>query len=1046
MLAATGPAGAADVDWLAAGVGTEGTSPADPSTQWGVNSNWNPAGVPGPSDSAYFAFTRRGTVYGGTAAVGDLYIASTGAGTAAAFYVTWTLPGTFTVNHCLTIGQSGANRIEHHDGTLEAGYLGLGGSATYVFPQGLLHLSAGANLRGTLKMYGDDTSRIQADDSTLVDLAHTTFVNTSAGTYTAGAHSLTILAPGADPNTLFGYFNTAGRLHTLGNTLSVAASESLGGCGDLEDFVEAQGTLAARSWGFISLLGGVHVLPGGQVNLAGGTLLTDGTASAIDGGMLTAQHQFVGSDADGSMTQDGGHSTAEAKLLLGRSAGVTGTYTLGGGSLLALGWDIVGYSGRGSFVQAGGTHTAASGIDLGFAPDGVGSYELAGGLLQVGRDLYVGSLGTGQVTLTGGTVTIAEGLHLGAVGGAIGSYSLESGHLDVAGTEGVGDLGQGFFIQTGGSHVVGGDLMLGGLAETASGDFRLYGGELNVLGNEWIGFNGIGWMEQTAGQHTVAGYCVLGASSVGTTAQPGAGVLLLTGGSMAAPYVGVYGDSHFLLGGGTLEIDGGLYFNKASAGTRAMTGAAALLLRDSSIAYLGQAQGGGQTTLQAGTETLVVLPPGADPNTFFSSTNSAGLICVGGTVVPIPQGITVRGIGELDDPVYCAGTMAARAGQFINLNAGARVGPGGSLDLGDGDLTVDDAWSGMEGSRLQAHSLYVGKTGTGTFTQTDGVTNLGGSLVLGGTAGARGVFHIAAGSLTMGGDILLAMAPSSTGQMRVGRDAYVQAENLTIYPYPGYLPPESRQTKLTVELPVETGSGGAGDTRGKIKLTGQATLGGFLDVQAMNEYRPREGQSFTIITMPEEPHPPHYSGSFIGITSNIASGLPGSSAFSGAVSGFDYRITFLGYSAGDVNGDHTVDGGDLALMGGNWMRGGTRPLCGDCNLDDTVDGGDLALMGGSWMKTGMTWAQGDFSGDGQVDGSDIALMGGNWMRRLMAWGDGDFNGDDTVEGGDLALMGGNWMWALPPPPQNAPLPEPATTALIGAGWAVLLLPRRRARS
>jgi hypothetical protein len=126
----------------------------------------------------------------------------------------------------------------------------------------------------------------------------------------------------------------------------------------------------------------------------------------------------------------------------------------------------------------------------------------------------------------------------------------------------------------------------------------------------------------------------------------------------------------------------------------------------------------------------------------------------------------------------------------------------------------------------------------------------------------------------------------------------------------------------------------------------------------------------------------HYTGNFSSFTSNITAGLPGSSAFSGAANGSAYEVMFIGYTAGDANGDHMVDGGDLALMGG------------------------------AWNSSGQTWGTGDFSGDGMVDG------------------------------GDLALLGGNWAWILPAAP-SAPIPEPASIVLLVAASAAVFVRRTR---
>jgi hypothetical protein len=96
---------------------------------------------------------------------------------------------------------------------------------------------------------------------------------------------------------------------------------------------------------------------------------------------------------------------------------------------------------------------------------------------------------------------------------------------------------------------------------------------------------------------------------------------------------------------------------------------------------------------------------------------------------------------------------------------------------------------------------------------------------------------------------------------------------------------------------------------------------------------------------------------------------------------------------------------------------------------------------------GAVFQPGDSNLDGLVDGGDLALTGGNWMQPAgAAWDDGDFDGDGDVDGGDLALMGGNWMWSapsFPAPPLDgqAELPEPGGLALLGGGLPLLL--RRR---
>jgi hypothetical protein len=255
---------------------------------------------------------------------------------------------------------------------------------------------------------------------------------------------------------------------------------------------------------------------------------------------------------------------------------------------------------------------------------------------------------------------------------------------------------------------------------------------------------------------------------------------------------------------------------------------------------------------------------------------------------------------------------------------------------------------------------------SGELAVTAGSLALANRLILGNASGARGTATLTGGSLTAGGAIVLASASSSTGVLKVSKDAYVQVGGLTINTGGG------RSSKLGVEI--------ASDAHSLIHTTAASSLGGIMDVQVLDGWRPKEGDTFVVISS-TDPNAVYYTGNFSSFTSNITTGLPGSSAFGGGGGGANYELVFLGYTSGDANGDHFVDGGDLALLGGSWGQGG------------------------------QSWASADFTGEG------------------------------TVDGGDLSLLGGNWSWSLPGGAPGVPVPEPASLALLAFGSAALI--RRR---
>lgn len=608
--------------------------------------------------------------------------------------------GTHSINSSQYIGRrlgiGSGGKYFMNSGMMKTPFLSIDSGGLFQFNGGSIQLTtnyygyAVIENKGVLDGAGSSGyHNLIAPANTLCDFSEGSIVNAKLMTLIFGSGSLVILPAGFSTGSTFGTFINNGVTYTKGTTFSVPAGRT---CNvqpydttlNIDDPVNCQGSIYIKSVTYYNAIGnGVNFNKGltlsGSGSITGMMSLTVNNAtSGMSGGTLDGGQIHVGKSGTGTFNQSAGTCTI-GSLTLGENTGDTGTYTLSNNAALNV--------------------SAADGYNE-----------------------YIGYSGAGNFIQTGGTNILSPtdpsygpgALYLGYQAGSSGSYTLGSGTLKSA-MQNIGYYGTGTFTQTGGSNVnddistqYSSQLCLGRFAGS-NGTYDLRNGPLSV-GGEYIGYD-----------------------------DAATALFMQSGGTNTTSYMAIGPGGTLRLSGGTLQVNGSLLnrgvFDGSGSGTLIVNGGITDLAS-------GTILNPGGLALTVGSNTLLIVPAGFDPETKFRNYLSSGVTYIHGESVTIPANQSITGNATFSDHVTCLGTLTAASQGKIDLNAGLTFSGSGNVNLGSGKLTVEDATSGMSGGVLASSMQNVGEYGTGVFTQAGGSNTISGNLVLGSFAGANGTYSL----------------------------------------------------------------------------------------------------------------------------------------------------------------------------------------------------------------------------------------------------------------------------------------------------------------
>ena len=424
------------------------------------------------------------------------------------------------------------------------------------------------------------------------------------------------------------------------------------------------------------------------------------------------------------------------ELRVGTPAG-EGTYILSDNAQLSALNEYIGSKGRGTFIQTGGINTINGKLVIGSSdvilpPEEYGIYTLKG---------------TGELTTTGSGnyLIIGKGRFEWFRSGGLTTSWLRVSTL--------GTLAMGFdfdmaslmnYSLFNGSGIIG--IQPTYNSETAIGNLEISNGSTAYHSNvsTYLSCLNVG-SETGNGIYQLSGTALLQASGreqIGLD-DDNTGLFQQTGGTNKASLLTIGKSGRYELKGGTLVISYG-FRNEGildcgnSSATLSIPGNSIVDLSKGSIVNAKT------ISLNIPSNSILIVAPDFDPDSIFLSYSNSGLYHTAGTPLVIDSGKGYGGMGSIDDPVICRGSLIAKKNMvfgYINLNNGLLIS-NGSVDLKYGYLICDDDGSGISNGSLYARDQYVGKSANGSFFNSSGTNSLIRSLYIGYSPEASGTYDL----------------------------------------------------------------------------------------------------------------------------------------------------------------------------------------------------------------------------------------------------------------------------------------------------------------